>query len=156
KANEKADPRRQRRAMTEAELVRLLDVARQRPLFDNMTVRKGPRKGERYAELRPETRVRLEQLGRERALIYKTLVLTGLRKKELASLTVAQLYLAEAIPFVALDAADEKNREGNNVPLRNDLATDLRAWLVEKLLRLQAEARKSAQPVPTQLPPETP
>ena len=50
-------------------------------------------KGERYADVRPEVRARLELLGRERALIYKTLVLTGLRKGELASLTVASLDL---------------------------------------------------------------
>src|SRR5262249_23159807 len=49
KANEKADPRRQRRAMFEAELVRLLDVPRRRPLLDAMTVRRGKRKGEAFA-----------------------------------------------------------------------------------------------------------
>src|SRR5262249_1006006 len=80
KANEKADQRRLRRAMGEDELVRLLAVARERPLLEALTVRKGPRKGERYANVRPEVRERLELLGRERALIYKTLVLTGLRK----------------------------------------------------------------------------
>ena len=60
KANEKADPRRQRRAMTEPELVKLLAVARERPLLEALTVRKGPRKGERYADVRPEVRERLE------------------------------------------------------------------------------------------------
>jgi hypothetical protein len=40
KANEKADPRRQRRAMTELELVKLLTVARERPLLEARTVRK--------------------------------------------------------------------------------------------------------------------
>src|SRR5262249_28281479 len=54
KANEKADPRRQRRAMYESELVRLLEVARQRPLRDAMIVRRGKRRGEMYADLRPE------------------------------------------------------------------------------------------------------
>ena len=63
KANEKADPRRQRRAMTEPELVKLLAVARERPLLEALTVRKGPRKGERYADVRPEVRERLELLG---------------------------------------------------------------------------------------------
>src|SRR5262249_46324252 len=80
KSNEKADPRRQRRAMAEDELTRLLAVARERPLLEALTVRKGKRRGERYANVRPEVRQRLEMLGRERALIYKTLVLTGLRK----------------------------------------------------------------------------
>lgn len=37
KANEKADPRRQRRAMTESESTRLLAVARERPLLDSLT-----------------------------------------------------------------------------------------------------------------------
>ena len=43
-ANEKADPRRQRRAMTEAELVKLLAVARERPLLDALTIRTGSAK----------------------------------------------------------------------------------------------------------------
>jgi hypothetical protein len=37
--------------MTEPELVWLLAVARERPLLEAMTVRKGPRKGERYADV---------------------------------------------------------------------------------------------------------
>ena len=156
KANEKADPRRQRRAMMEPELVRLLSVARERPLLEALTVRKGPRKGERYADVRPEVRRRLERLGRERALIYKTLVLTGLRKGELASLTVAQLHLDAAVPFVALAAADAKNREGNEIPLRDDLAADLRGWLADKLTWLQEEALASGGPIPARLPPDTP
>src|SRR5262249_27731580 len=103
KANEQADPRRQRRAMVEPELVKLLAVARERPLLEALTVRKGPRRGERYADVRPEVRERLQLLGRERALIYKTLVLTGLRKGELASLTVAHLRLDDAVPHLILD-----------------------------------------------------
>jgi integrase len=156
KANEKADPRRQRRAMAEAELLKLLGVARERPLLEALTVRKGPRKGERYADVRPEVRARLELLGRERALIYKTLVLTGLRKNELASLTVAHLRLDDAVPFLSLDPADEKNREGNDIPLRDDLAADLREWLAGKLVRLQEQARQAGDPIPARLPPDTP
>ena len=45
--------------MTEPELVKLLAVARERPLLEALTVRKGPRKGERYADVRPEVRERL-------------------------------------------------------------------------------------------------
>src|SRR5437016_3960365 len=133
--------------MTEAELMRLLPVARERPLLEALTVCKGPRKGERYADVRPEVRTRLERLGRERGLIYKTLVLTGLRKGELASLTVAQLRLDEAVPFVALAAADEKNREGSDIPLRDDLAADLREWLADWLTWLQEEALTSGAPI---------
>jgi integrase len=147
KADEKADPRRRRRAMTEAELVRLLDIARGRPLLEALTVRKGKRKGERYTNVRPEVRERLEAFGRERALIYKTLVLTGLRKNELATLTVAQLRLDGPVPHIDLGAANEKNRQGNGV-VRADLADDLRAWLAA----LQAEALRCATPIPARLP----
>jgi integrase len=156
KANEKADPRRQRRAMTEAELLRLLPVARERPSLDAMTVRRGPRKGERCAKVRPEVRARLELIGRERALLYKPLVLTGLRKGELASLTVAHLRLDDAVPCLTLDAADEKNREGNDIPLRDDLAADLRDWLAAKLRRLQEKARQAGAAIPARLPPDIP
>ena len=160
KADAKADRRRQRRAMTEAELVRLLAVARWRPLADYGRQTERPpvdaeapapatgRKGswtyaavtldtldaclvtarERLAR-QPELVARLEVLGRERALIYKTLVLTGLRLNELRTLTVGQLDLDGELAQLKLDAADEKNREGNALPLRRDLADELRDWL---------------------------
>jgi hypothetical protein len=51
-------------------------------------------------------------------LIYKTLVLTGLRRGELASLTVGQLHLEADHPYAELEAADEKNREGSYIALR--------------------------------------
>ena len=146
KADAKADCRRKRRALTEAELVKLLDVARRRPLLDAMTIRRGHRKGEAVAKLGDETRRRLESLGWERALTYKTLVLTGLRKAELASLTVGQLDLDTDPPFLVLDAADEKNREGNTIPLRADLAADIREWLAYRLATLQ-EGHQEAQTV---------
>ena len=157
KANEKADPRRQRRAMTEPELVKLLAVARERPLLEALTVRKGPRKGERYADVRPEVRERLELLGRERALIYKTLVLTGLRKGELASLTVAQpaprrrrCLLSSSTP------PTKRTAKGTTSPCGMTSPRDLRDWLADKLRRLQAEARQTGAPIPARLPPDTP
>ena len=155
KADQKADPRRKRRALTEPELVSLLDVAQRRPLLEAMTVRRGKRKGQAVAKLRPETRERLEQLGRERALIYKSLVLTGLRRGELDSLTTGQLELDAPTPYAVLNAADEKNREGSDVPLRADLAKDLQGWLAEKLERLRRDAIAAAEPVPMRLPPDT-
>jgi hypothetical protein len=35
--------------------------------------------------------------------------------------------------YATLEAADAKNRQATEIPLRNDLAADLRAWLAEKL-----------------------
>ncbi len=141
KADAKADCRRKRRSMTEAELILLLDVARHRPLKDARTIRRGKRRGESVANLSPEVVKKLERLGRERALIYKALVLTGLRKGELASLTVGQLELDGAVPVAILHAADEKNREGSQIVLRADLAADLASWVDE--LR-QAHMRNAA------------
>ncbi|MCX7425091.1 MAG: hypothetical protein NTW96_05610 [Planctomycetia bacterium] len=45
KADEAADPRRQRRALTETELTALLDVARRRPLVDAMTIPRWDERG---------------------------------------------------------------------------------------------------------------
>ena len=86
----------------------------------------------------------------------QTLVLTGLRKGELASLTVAKLRLDGTIPHVELDAKDEKNREGNGVVVRDDLAEDLKHWLAEKLAALQAEALNRGEPIPARLPGDIP
>ncbi len=132
KADEAADRRLERRALTEAELLKLLDVARRRPVIEAATVRRGRDAGKAIANLRPATVARLELLGRERALMYKTLVLTGLRKNELATLTVGQLNLDADPAFLTLDAADEKNRQGNTLPIRSDLAADLRQWIEDK------------------------
>jgi len=156
RANEEADRRRTRRALDEAELTRLLDAARRRPLLDALTIRRGRRKGQAVAQVSDATRERLELLGRERALIYKTFLLTGLRRGELASVTVGQLHLDGPVAFLALDAGDEKSREGNDLPLRADLAADLRDWLADKLGRLQEEARQAGAPIPARLPPEAP
>ena len=51
---------------------------------------------------------RLERSGHERALIYKTFLLTGMRKGELASLTVGQLDFSGPVMYAIPNAADEK------------------------------------------------
>ena len=161
KANEKADRRRVRRAMNEDELGRLLFVCRWRPLaeFGRVPTKKkdlptdAGRKTWQYAPLtfdditaalerarhqlrnNPELPDKLEWLGRERSLVYKTLILTGLRKSELAALRVNQLQLDGSHPHIVLNAADEKNREGNSIPLRQDLADDLRKWIDDRQQR---------------------
>jgi len=156
KADEKADCRRQRRALTEQELVALLEVAQRRPLLDAMTIRRGEHKGEAAAKLKPQTVARLEMLGRERGLTYKTLVLTGLRRGELGSLSVGQLELDEPMPYAVLHAGDEKNRQGSKIPLRADLAADLRAWLADKLAAAQEAAQRRGDTIPARLPADTP
>jgi integrase len=156
KANEEADRRRTRRALVDAELVKLLDAARRRPLLDAATIRRGKRKGQAVAKVSDATRERLQLLGWERALVYKSALLTGLRRGELESLTVGQLCCDGPVAFLAFDAGDEKSREGHDVPLRADLAEDLRGWLAHKLRQLQEDALQTGQPIPARLPPDTP
>ncbi|MCA9202653.1 MAG: site-specific integrase [Planctomycetales bacterium] len=141
--------------MTEDELARLLDAAQLQPLLNAMTVRRGINQGQAIARLRDETRARLELVGRERALLYKTHLLTGLRKGELASLTVGQLDLDGPMPSAVLEAADEKNREGSTIAIRSDLATELRQWLRDMLSRMQEDARQRGKPIPERLPSST-
>jgi integrase len=128
-ASEAADRRRVRRALTEKEFHRLLVVARSRPLKEALTIRRGPHKDERVARVRPEVGADLEQLGRERELIYTTLVLTGLRKGELTSLKVSDLDLGGDEPAIRIRAANAKARKEQAVPLRPDLAEELKAWV---------------------------
>ena len=156
RADVKSDRRRTRRALTEDELTKLLDVAQRRPLLDAMTVRRGKNKGKPVGKLRESTRLRLQRAGRERSLLYKTYLLTGLRKSELASLTVGQLELDGPVAYAILDAADEKNRSGSEIPLRSDLVVDLRQWLAGKLETLQEDARRRGEPIPVRLPLNTP
>jgi len=155
KADEKSDRRLMRRALLEAELRKLLYVARLRPLAElgRETIRKpadevtGKRDTWKPAPLTIETmedavdraRERLKdnperiddliEKGQERALVLKTLLLTGLRKGELQSITVGQVHLDGNSPYIELEAADEKNRGGSSIPLRLDLAEDIRGWV---------------------------
>ncbi len=132
KADERSDPRRQRRALTSDEINRLLDVAATRPLLDARTIRRGKRIGQPTANLRPEVVKHLLTIGRERVLIYRTFIYTGLRLNELATLTVARFDLTPGTEFVLLEAANEKNGAGSTIPLRSDLAADLRQWIDER------------------------
>ena len=54
---------------------------------------------------------------------------TGLRASELASLTAAHFDLDTRPPTVRIDAADEKARRGDVIPLPADLVALLKPWL---------------------------
>jgi integrase len=162
KADEHADPRKKRRALTEVELTRLFEAARLRPLaeYGRPTIRlpKEQRKGRSTWQKEPLTMenlqsavVRARQLlhekpelmedllwqGKERALVYKVLALTGLRKGELTSITLAQLWLDEKHPFIELKAKDEKSGRRAQIPLRNDMVDEIRKYLSEKRRRFK-------------------
>jgi len=175
-ADEGCDRRRTRRALTEDEICRLLRAALLRPVaeFGRASVRKSKvhrkgrstwakakltfdtieaaaERGRKVLRTRPEHLAKLERLGRERSLIYKTMVLTGLRKGELASLTVGQVELDSSRPYAELLAKDEKAGRGAKIPLRSDLVAELREYLASELAVLQARARKAVEAVPMRL-----
>ena len=84
-------------------------------------------------------------------------MLTGLRKGELASLTVAHLHLDDAVPFPTLDAADEKNREGNDIALAG--RPRRRPARLARRQAAPAASRSPGRPArrfPARLPPDTP
>jgi site-specific recombinase XerC len=185
KRDEKADRRRERRALAEDELRRLLKVARLRPIaeygrkvvkhadaanrankrsrrtwsrapltFDDLEA--ATARGRDALRDRPGFIRELERRGRERQLVYKTLTLTGLRKGELTALRVRHAELDGPTPYLVLDAADEKAGRGAEIPLRGDLANDLRKWLADRLDDLRDAARDDGTPLPAKLPPDMP
>jgi site-specific recombinase XerC len=168
-ADEHADRRKTRRALTVQELERLFTTTRLRPLaeYGRETVRlpKAQRKGRktwlkkplRFEQLelaaqrgrlqlkdKPGLIAELEWTGRQRALMYKTLALTGLRRGELASITLAQVWLDVQQPYLELKAKDEKSGRGAHIPLRSDLAAEITRFIADKQRR---QNRKSA-PLP--------
>jgi site-specific recombinase XerD len=170
-ADEHSDRRKQRRALTEEELNRLFISAKLRPLAEYgrkslpspAEERKGHKswhkeslvfekleemanKGMEVLKDNPELISDLEWLGYQRSLIYKVLALTGLRKSELASITIGQVWLDTKQPYLELKAKDEKAGRGAQIPLRTDIAFEIRKFMQEKLLRLQNESKPSRLP----------
>jgi integrase len=115
KANEEADPRRPRRALSEGEFQRLLEAARNAPLR--------PAGKDRSDSRRPAQRLS----GSERADVYTILVHTGLRINELADVRVADVRLEGRIPGIDLPAVVDKRKKPGFIPLRADLVDLLRS-----------------------------
>jgi integrase len=127
----KGEAKRKRRALSPEGLQRLLDAARQRPLVEAMTVRRGPRKGRPVARVKPEQRERLERIGRQRSLLYLTAVHTGLRLGALRGLKVGYLHLDSMPPRMELPGRLMKSGRDFKQRIRDDLAAELKAWLAE-------------------------
>ena len=155
--DEEDDVRRCRRSLTAQELARLLAVARLRPVAeygrDTIRVIDAKRAAKSRAtwqkaeltfanidaaaergrgRLRPDVLERLEHAGRERALLYAVLCTTGLRKGELAAITVADVRLDQLQPVIELPGSEAKNGKRASLPLRTDVAAELQAWIEEK------------------------
>ena len=66
--------------------------------------------------------------GRERALLYRLALTTGLRANELATLTPSSFTFGDA-PTVTVEAKNAKNRKRETLPLLPDVAERLRAYV---------------------------
>jgi hypothetical protein len=78
-------------------------------------------------------------------LVYSTLIYTGLRKSELASLTLAQAVLEEEMAYLIVRAGDEKAKRGAKLPLYPELASALRSWVHDR-------EKRHGGPLPRQTP----
>lgn len=108
KLNDQTDRRHDRRALTDDEIARLLEAAEG-----------GPK--------------RLGIEGRDRAILYKTAAMTGLRSRELRSLTVGSFALSGDAPTVTVAAAYSKRRRSDTQPIPTALATELRSYFGMRL-----------------------
>ncbi len=102
------DGRHARRAFEPDEVSRLLQAARTGPEHFGMT-------------------------GSVRAVLYRLAAESGLRAGELRALSRANLNLDGAKPTATVPAASAKNRRERTVPLKADMAADLRALVGSKL-----------------------
>lgn len=103
--NTAVDVRHPRRALTPDEVAKLLQAAE--ASLENI---------QRYS-------------GKQRARIYVLSYMTGLRKKELASLTPSSFRLEDKPPTVTVEAACSKHRRKDVLPLHPELVVMVRKWL---------------------------
>ena len=105
--NVKLDRRHDRRALTDAEVRKLVEAAEQGPELYGIS-------------------------GRDRAMLYRIAVGTGFRRNEIRSLTPESFDLDSDPPTIAVEAAYSKRRRRDVQPIRRDLADALRLWLLWK------------------------
>lgn len=104
KASTKTDLRRQRRTLTAEEFARLVNAAQAGPPIMTVT-------------------------GRDRAMLYILAAWTGLRRRELSSLTLRSFTLDGAEPCLRLKANWSKRRREDVVPLHPAVAEAVKDWL---------------------------
>lgn len=141
----KKDRRKFRRAMTESELEKLILVARLRPMAEYSKMRVIGSRNQAYWAANPITLENIEGLaedceiltkdvekmrvdGLKWSLAYRMLALVGVRWEELRTLAAGQFTFGDE-PEVNLKSCFTKNGNSDRLPLPQDLATDLEAWI---------------------------
>jgi integrase len=72
--------------------------------------------------------VRHKLTGLSRAMLYRVAMETGLRRKELRTLTPASFDFDSATPTVYVEPGQSKNRGETLLPIRRELVAELREW----------------------------
>lgn len=121
--NEKAAPRRNRRALTEAEKKRLLEQAAK---SDVVTIQKPYRHKGKLTTCKRNITIP------HRATLYRLALTTGLRASELASLRPSSFDLDSEKPSVRVEGEHTKNRETVRQPLKQDMVAELRELLASE------------------------
>lgn len=105
KLNAEVDVRHQRRALKPDEFQKLLESAR-------------------------SSMVEIQcYSGEDRARIYTISYMTGLRRREIASLTPSSFHLDASPPTVTVQAACSKHRRRDVLPLHEKLVSQISSWL---------------------------
>lgn len=127
--------KRRRRALDVDALCALLAAVERYPLHAALTPKGGrPRKDgakirhRNPVALSPETIAHLETQGKGRSLLYRTALLTGLRRGELARLQLRHFRVSDGI--FDIPGRLTKNGRAAKLPIVPTLAADLRQWAV--------------------------
>lgn len=120
-----------RRALTVAEISRLLDAAAKRPETEVRRIRHGKRKGQLSEKVKPVTINKVRAKGRERRMVYLIAVWTGLRRKEIRQLRWSDINLDVLPAHIKLRAAATKSKRADILPVHPQLAAELRAFKLE-------------------------
>jgi integrase/recombinase XerD len=107
--NVRKDRRHDRRPLTVEETAHLIQAARDGASIEGMS-------------------------GGDRAMLYEFCQMTGCRRKEVASVTLADLSLDSDSPTVKLRAAHTKNGRDDEIPLHPGLVKNLKSWLQTRKL----------------------
>ena len=125
-------PKHPRRALTMAEIGRLLEAATRRPLLEVQTVRTGKNKGKPVAKVSKEVRDKMIRLGQERRVAYLLAYWTGLRRSEIAKLQWQDIDLDVAPPRIRLRAETTKSNRADVQVIHPQLAEMLREWSLKR------------------------
>ena len=122
------DPAHPRRALTMAEIGRLLEAAHRRPLLEVQMIRLGPNKGKLLGRVSKRVQAKARRKGRERRLAYLLAAWTGLRRNEIRQLTWGDVQLDTLPAKIVLRANTTKSKRADSLPIHPQLADELRAW----------------------------